>query len=79
MYDYVALHLSYTIIRVVLFFVAAACWVVYFRETARSGRLRTHWLKKGLANFLIILSIAILTLLMFAFISGVHPSQHHSH
>jgi hypothetical protein len=75
-YDYVALHLAYTIIRVVLFFVAATFWILYFHEILfRSGRIRTQWLKKGLFDLLLILFIALISSLFFFLLSGFH--SHH--
>ena len=58
MYDYVALYPTYTIVRAVLFLVAAAFWILYFREILfRPGRIRTQWLKKGLADLALLLFI----------------------
>jgi len=74
-YDYVALHLTYTIIRVVLFCVAVGFWILYFHETwFRSGKIQTHWLKKVLADLLLLLSIALVTFLVFSFMGGFHTS-----
>jgi hypothetical protein len=79
-YDQVALHPAYTVFRVVLFCVAVTCWILYFHEVLfRSGRIRTQWLKHGLANFLLVLSIAIVTFLMFSLLSGVHLSHYRPH
>jgi len=75
-YDYVALHFPYTIIRVVLLCVAVGCWILYFHETwFRSGRIQTQRLKKGLATLLLMLSIAIVTLLVFSLMSGLSTSH----
>ncbi|HXM22613.1 MAG TPA: hypothetical protein VN948_15255 [Terriglobales bacterium] len=77
MYDYVALHHAYTTIRVVLFCVAVTFWILYFHEILfRSGRIRTQWLKKELANLLLMLSIAIVTFLVFSLLSGVHLTHY---
>jgi hypothetical protein len=74
-----ALHLSFTAIRWSLFCVALSFWILYFHEVLfRSGRVRTHWVKKGLADFLLMLSIAIITFLVFTLISGL-PSHHPPH
>jgi len=75
-YDYVALH-AYTIIRVVLFCVAVTFWILYFHEVLfRSGRIRTPWLKKGLADLLLLLAIAIVTFLVLTVMSGGPPAHH---
>lgn len=71
MYDYVALHLTHTTIRLVLFSLAVVLWILYFHEVLfRSGKVRAHWLRKGLADFLLMLSIAIVTFLVFFLVSG---------
>lgn len=76
MYDYVALH-AYTIIRIVLFCIAATCWILYFHEVLfRSGRIRTQWLKKRLADLLLVLSIALITFLVFSLMNGFQPAYH---
>ncbi len=60
-----ALHLSFTTIRGILFCVALSFWILYFHETFfRSGKVRMHWLKRGIADFLLMLSIAIVTFLV---------------
>jgi hypothetical protein len=75
-YDYVALH-AYTIIRIVLFCIAATCWILYFHEVLfRSGRIRTQWLKKRLADLLLVLSIALITFLVFSLMNGFQPAYH---
>jgi hypothetical protein len=74
-YHYVALH-AYAILRAVLFCVALTFWILYFHEALfRSGRIRTQWLKQGLADLLLVLSIAIVTFLVFTLISGFHPTH----
>jgi hypothetical protein len=76
-YDYGALDFAYTILRVVLLSVAVAFWILYFHETwFRSGRIQTPRLKKGLANLLLMLSIAIVTFLVFTFMSGFYSAPH---
>jgi len=71
-----ALHLSFTTIRGILFCVAVSFWVLYFHEIwFRSGRVRMHWLKRGIADILLMLSIAIVTFLIITLISGL-PSHH---
>jgi hypothetical protein len=73
----VALYPLYTIIRGVLFLVAATFWILYFREIFfRSGRIRTHWLKKGLADLVLLLFIALVSSLFFLFLSGIQSSRH---
>jgi len=70
-YHYVALDSAYKIVRAVLCVVAATFWILYFRETLfRSGRIHTQWLKKALANLLVVLSIALVTVLILSFVSG---------
>jgi hypothetical protein len=77
-YDYVALDLAYTILRIVLFLVAVTFWILYFHETLfRSGKIRTQWLKKGLADLLLVLSIALVTFLVFTFMGAFHSTPHH--
>lgn len=77
MYDYVALHITYTIIRVVLLCVAVGFWILYFHETwFRSGRIQTQWVKRGLANLLLMLSIAIITFLVFTLMNGFQSAPH---
>jgi hypothetical protein len=76
-YDYVALVMTYTIVRVVLLVAAVAFWILYFHETwFRSGRIQTHKLKKGLANLLLMLSIAVVTFLVFTLMNGFHSTPH---
>jgi hypothetical protein len=78
-YDFLVLHLTLTALRVVLFAVALSFWILYFHEVLfRSRRIRVHSLKKGLADLLVVLSIALVTLLVFSLASGIHPIQHHS-
>ncbi|MGA8492621.1 MAG: hypothetical protein WB711_19515 [Terriglobales bacterium] len=70
-----ALHLSFTAIRGILFCVALAFWMLYFHEVlVHSERVRTRWLKKGLANFLLLVSMAIVTFLLFTLVSSL-PSH----
>jgi len=74
-----ALHLSFTTIRGILFCVALSFWILYFHEIwFRSGRVRMHWLKRGIADILLMLSIAIVTFLVITLISGL-PSHHRPH
>lgn len=76
MYHYVALH-AYTILRVVLFCIAVTFWVLYFHEVLfRSGKFRTQWLKKGIADGLLLLAIAIVTFLVLTLVSGGPPAHH---
>jgi len=76
-YHYVALDFAYKIVRAVLCVVAATFWMLYFREILlRSGRIQTQWLKKGLANLLIMLSIALVTALILTFVSGFPHRAH---
>ncbi len=77
MYHYVALDSAYQIVRVVLCVVAATFWILYFHEILfRSGRIQTQSLKKGLANLLVMLSIALVTVLILTFVSRFrHPSH----
>jgi hypothetical protein len=74
-----ALHLSFTTIRGILFCVALAFWVLYFREAFfRSGKIKMHWLKRGIADFLLMLSIAIVTFLLFTVVRGI-PTHNRPH
>lgn len=67
-----ALHLTFTTIRGILFCVAVAFWILYFREVLfRSGKVQMHWLKRGFADFLLLLSIAVVTFLIFTLVSGI--------
>lgn len=78
MYHYVALDFAYTIVRVVLFLIAATFWILYIHETLfRSGRIRTQWLKKGLADLALILFIGLVSSLIFMLVSGFHSGRHH--
>lgn len=79
MYDYGRLHLSFTTIRGILFCVAIAFWMLYFHEILfRSGKVQTRWIKKGLADLLLMLSIAIVTFLVFTLARGI-PNHHRPH
>ena len=74
MYDYVVLHLTYTTIRLGLLCVAAGLWILYFHEILfRSGRIPTHWLKRGLTDVALLLLIALVSFLFFLFVGGIHP------
>jgi len=76
-YDYLALHLTFTTIRIVLFCLAVTFWILYFHEVLfRSGRIRASGLKKGLADVLLVLSIAIVTFLVFTLANGIHSGPH---
>jgi hypothetical protein len=71
------LHLSFTTIRGILFCVALAFWILYFREIwFRSGKVQMHWLKRGVADFLLLLSIAVVTFLVFTLVSAI-PLHYH--
>lgn len=77
MYDYFALHLTFTTVRLILLCVAVTFWMLYFHEVLfRSGRIQTQWLKKGLSDLLLVVSIAIVTFLVFSLVSGFHPVPH---
>jgi hypothetical protein len=72
-----ALHLSFTTIRGILFCVALAFWILYFHEALfRSGKVQTRWIKQGLANLLLMLSIAIVTILVFTLVTGLSTHHH---
>ena len=76
MYDYVALHFTYTSVRIGLFVVAATFWILYFHEVLfRSGRIQTQWLKKRLTDLALLLLIALVSSLFFLILSGVRPSH----
>ncbi len=76
-YD-VALYPTYTVVRVGLFCVAVTFWVLYVREILfRSGRIRTQWLKNGLANLAFLVLIAVVSYLFFLLLSGVQFIRHH--
>jgi hypothetical protein len=73
-YDFVALHLTLTTVRIVLLCVALTFWILYFHEVLfRSRRIRVQSLKRGLTDLLLVLSIALVTLLLFSLASGIHP------
>ena len=75
-YDYVALDITFTVIRVVSFLVAVTFWTLYFHEILfRLGRVRTQWLKKGLADLGLILVIGLVSSLVFFLLSGIHPGH----
>jgi hypothetical protein len=76
-YDYEVLSLACTVVRVVLFLLAATFWILFFREIFPSGRIRMRWLKQGLANLLLMLSIALVTFLVFSLMSGIVSTPHH--
>ena len=60
-----------------LFLVAATFWVLYFHEILfRSGRIRTQWLKKRLAELALLLFIALASSLFFLFLSGIQSCRH---
>jgi hypothetical protein len=76
-YDYEALHLTFTTVRIALACVALAFWILYFHEILfRSGRVRTQWVKKGLADVLLMLSIALVTFLIFTLMGGFQSAPH---
>jgi len=76
-YDLLALNLALTTVRIVLLCFALTLWVLYFHEVLfRSRRILVHSLKRGLANLLVVLSIALVTLLVFSLATGVHPVHH---
>lgn len=80
MYYGEALPLTYTSVRYASLALAIALWILYFYEIlVRSGRIRMQWLKKGLTNILLMLSIALVTLLIFAFVGSFYSGSHHSH
>ena len=61
-----------------LFRVALAFWILYFREAFfRSGKIKMHWLLPGIADFLLMLSIAIV-FLVFTVVRGL-PTHHRGH
>jgi hypothetical protein len=76
-YHGVALYPTYTMVRGGLFLVAATFWVLYFHEILfRSGKIRTQWLKKRLAELALLLFIALVSSLFFLFLSGIQFSRH---
>lgn len=73
MYDYDVLDDPTYITRVVLFCVAVALWLLYFHEILfRSGRVRTGWIKKRAAELGLMLLMALVTILIFSLVNGVH-------
>jgi len=75
-----ALHLTYTTVRYGSLAVSITLWIFYFHEILfRSGRIRLQWLKKGLTNVLLMLSIALVTLLIFTFVGSFYSASHRSH
>jgi len=67
------LQVAYSITHIVLFAVAATLWFLYFHEALfRSGRVKTHWLKKRLIDLLAVVFIAAVTFLIATVILGIH-------
>jgi hypothetical protein len=57
-----------------------ALWILYFREILfRSGRIQMHWLKKRLTDLVLMLSIALVTFLIFTLVGGFHSGSHRAH
>ena len=78
MYDGLALHDMNNIVRVVLLCVAAGLWILYLHEVLfRSGKVKVHWVKRRLADLSLLLLMALVTVLMFALMTGVQ--FHHKH
>ena len=78
MYHYVALYPTYTIVRGGLFLIAATFWILYFHEILfRSGRLRTPWLKKRLAELALLLFIALASSLFLLLLVGIQSGHQH--
>lgn len=70
-----ALHITPTIARLVLGCVAAWLWVLFLHEVLfRSGKVKTHWVKRRLFDLLVVLSIALLTF-VFVILTGGHSHR----
>lgn len=72
-YDYVVLHGADNITHIVLFCVAAALWVLYLHEILfRSGKIQKAWVKRRMIELAFMLIMALVTILIFTLVSGVH-------
>jgi len=64
-YDVLALHRAHDITLIVLACIAAAAWLLYlYLLLFRAGKSRTDWLKKRLADLLVVVSIALIGFLV---------------
>jgi len=80
MYDCEALPLIYKTLRYASLAIAIALWTLYFHEILfRSGRIQMHWVKKRLTGLLLMLSIALVTFLIFSFVGGFHSGSQRVH
>jgi hypothetical protein len=79
-YDCEALPLTYTTVRYASLAIALTLWILYFHEILfRSGRVQIHWLKKRLTDLVLMLSIALVTFLLFSFMGAFHSGSHGAH
>ena len=75
-----ALPLTYTTVRYASLAIAITLWILYFHEILfRSGRIRMHWLKKRATDLVLMLSIALVTFLIFSYVGGFHSGSHRAH
>jgi hypothetical protein len=75
-----ALPLTYTTVRYASLAIAIALWILYFHEILfRSGRIQMRWLKKRVTDLVLVLSIALVTFLVFSFVGGFHSGSHRAH
>jgi hypothetical protein len=77
-YDSHVLHLSPIVARLVLCCIAAALWVMFLHEILfRSGKVRTHWVKKRFLDLLVMLSIALVTFVFALVLVGLNFHRSH--
>ena len=77
-YDGVTLHGANNITHLVLFCVAAGLWVLYLYEILfRSGKVQTHWVKRRLADLVLMLVMALVTILIFTLVTGLQFQHRH--
>lgn len=72
--------LAYTTARYASLAVATTLWIFYFHEILfRSGRIQMYWLKKRVTDLVLMLSIALVTFLIFSYVGGFHSGSHRAH
>ena len=75
-YDGLDLHRAHDITLIVLACVAAAAWLLYlYLVLFRSGKTRTHWLKRRLADLVVVASIALIGFLVSFLLSLLHSRR----
>jgi hypothetical protein len=77
-YDGVVLHGTTNITHLVLFCIAAGLWILYLHEVLfRSGKVQTHWVKRRLADLVLMLVMALVTILIFTLVTGLQFQHRH--